>query len=82
MSEGIENPQAAVDDALESAISQIDITKITKDDVFHDIMHQAKFFAFRLTVAAALMEKLFIRDQINEAQLHENQGSGESGEKP
>ena len=77
-----QKPEEVVNSELEAAISQIDISKLTKDDIFHDIMHQAKFFAFRLTVAAALMEKLFIRDQINEAQLHENQGSGESGEKP
>lgn len=72
-----QKPEEVVNSELEAAISQIDISKLTKDDIFHDIMHQAKLSAFRLTVAAALMERLFIRDQINEANDQENQGSAE-----
>jgi len=55
-------------EAVDAILSKIDYDKISKNDVFHDIMHQSKLFAFRLMVGAALLEQLIMREAVKEAQ--------------
>jgi hypothetical protein len=50
-------------DPVQQIIANTDLTKLTKDDIFVDIINQSKLFAFRLMVGAALLEQLIIRDQ-------------------
>ena len=64
MSDTFENPASAVtEDPVAAAIKGIDIATISKDDVFTDVIHNSKLFAFRLMVAASLLEQLIIRDR-------------------
>ena len=54
--------QQAIDDPVAAAIAGIDLSKINRDDVFVDLIHNSKVFAFRLMVAASLLEQLMKRD--------------------
>jgi hypothetical protein len=63
--------QTSEQDPVAEAISGIDLNKLTKDDVFTDIINQAKLFAFRLMVGAALLEQLIIKGH-NESNQKEN----------
>lgn len=54
-------PEQEVQNAVASVLNNIDWEKVTKDDVFHDLMHNAKLFSFRLMVASALLEQLHLR---------------------
>ena len=54
-------PEQEVQNSIQSILAGIDFEKITKDDVFHDLMHNAKLFSFRLMVASALLEQLHLR---------------------
>ena len=60
-----EQPEIQVDpeNPVESILSQIDITKVTKDDVFNDIMQHSKAFGFRLLIGSALLEKLALLEK-------------------
>jgi hypothetical protein len=60
-----EQPEIKVDpeNPVESILSQIDINKVTKEDVFNDIMQHSKAFGFRLIIGAALLEKLALLDK-------------------
>lgn len=68
MSESTPNqdqPKIEVDpeNPVESILSQIDINKVTKEDVFNDIMQHSKAFGFRLIIGAALLEKLSLLEK-------------------
>lgn len=54
-------PEQEVQNAVASILNNVDLDKVTKDDVFHDLMHNAKLFSFRLMVASALLEQLHLR---------------------
>jgi hypothetical protein len=58
--------QAAEEDPVQAAIRGADLNTLTKDDVFSDIIHQSKLFAFRLMVGAALLEQLIVKGQKEE----------------
>ena len=58
------------EDPVLEAIKGIDLDKITKDDIFVDIIHQSKLHAFRLMVGAALLEQLIIKGR-NETPANE-----------
>jgi len=51
------------EDPVQQAIAGVDLSTISKDDVFVDIINQSKLFAFRLMVGAALLEQLIIKGQ-------------------
>ena len=55
-------PEEEVANSIDAVLAKIDFDKITKDDVFHDLMHNSKLVRFRLLVASALLEQLHIRD--------------------
>jgi len=55
-------PEEEVRNSVESVLAGIDFEKISKDDVFHDLMHNTKLFSFRLMVASALLEQLHLRE--------------------
>jgi hypothetical protein len=55
-------PEEEIANSIDAVLAKIDFDKITKDDVFHDLMHNSKLFSFRLMVASALLEQLHIRD--------------------
>ena len=69
-SDASETPAASQEgqseDPVQAAIKGIDLDKMTKDDIFVDIIHQSKLHAFRLMVGAALLEQLIIKGR-NEA---------------
>lgn len=54
-------PEEEIANSIDAVLAKIDFDKITKDDVFHDLMHNAKLFSFRLMVASALLEQLHLR---------------------
>jgi hypothetical protein len=54
-------PEQEVQNSIQSILAGIDFEKISKDDVFPDLMHNAKLFSFRLMVASALLEQLHLR---------------------
>ena len=57
-------PEEEIKNSVEAVLAGIDFDKITKDDVFHDLMHNTKLFSFRLMVASALLEQLHLRDTL------------------
>jgi hypothetical protein len=57
-------PEEEIKNSVESVLAGVDMDKITKDDVFHDLMHNAKLFSFRLMVASALLEQLHLKDAV------------------
>ena len=57
-------PEEEIKNSVESVLAGIDFEKISKDDVFHDLMHNTKLFSFRLMVASALLEQLHLRDTL------------------
>ena len=63
--------QQAMDDPVAAAISGIDLSKISRDDVFVDLIHNSKVFAFRLMVAASLLEQVMKRDGVQPEQPSE-----------
>jgi hypothetical protein len=65
-----QNTQMA--NSIEEAISQIDITKITADDVFMDLINKSKMYSYALMIAAALLEKIIINNRSEEQQTEQN----------
>lgn len=63
--------QQAMDDPVAAAIAGIDLSKISRDDVFADLIHNSKVFAFRLMVAASLLEQVMKRDGVQPEQPSE-----------
>jgi hypothetical protein len=57
-------PEEEIKSSVEAVLAGIDFEKISKDDVFHDLMHNTKLFSFRLMVASALLEQLHLRDTL------------------
>lgn len=57
-------PEEEIKNSVEAVLAGIDFEKITKNDVFHDLMHNTKLFSFRLMVASALLEQLHLRDTL------------------
>lgn len=57
-------PEEEIKNSVEAVLAGIDFEKISKDDVFHDLMHNTKLFSFRLMVASALLEQLHLRDTL------------------
>lgn len=49
--------------AVDQILSKIDFDKVSKDDVFSDIMQNSRIFAFRLMVGAAVLEQLILRER-------------------
>ncbi len=68
-------PEQEVQNSIQSILAGIDFEKITKDDVFHDLMHNAKLFSFRLMVASALLEQLHLRQVASNPTVQEAQGN-------
>jgi hypothetical protein len=58
--------ESAEEDPVQAVIRGVDLNTISKDDVFSDIIHQSKLFAFRLMVGAALLEQLIVKGQQEE----------------
>jgi hypothetical protein len=54
------------EDPVQAVIKGVDLNTLTKDDVFTDIIHQSKLFAFRLMVGAALLEQLIVKNHKEE----------------
>lgn len=50
-------------DHIQKVIENIDLNTITRDDIFVDLINKSKLFAFNLLIAAALLEKLIIKDR-------------------
>ena len=50
--------------AIDAVLSQIDLTKITQHDVYHDIMRTLQETSFKFVLAAKLMEHIFVRDGV------------------
>lgn len=69
-----ENPQqnTQMANSIEEAISQIDITKISADDVFMDLINKSKMYSYALMIAAALLEKIIINNRSEEQQTEQN----------
>lgn len=65
-------PEEEIANSIDAVLSKIDFDKITKDDVFHDLMHNAKLFSFRLMVASSLLEQLHIRDLAKSGEKPDN----------
>ena len=57
-------PEDEIKNSVEAVLAGIDFEKISKDDVFHDLMHNTKLFSFRLMVASALLEQLHLRETV------------------
>ena len=53
-------------DPVADVLKGIDINTLSKDDVFVDLIHQSKLFAFRLMVAAGLLEQIIVREKASE----------------
>ena len=65
-------PEEEIQNSVEQVLAGVDLNKVTKDDVFHDLMHNAKLFSFRLMVASALLEQLHIRDVVKTEKVDDN----------
>ena len=65
-------PEEEIQNSVEQVLAGVDMNKITKDDVFHDLMHNSKLFAFRLMTASALLEQLHIRDVVKTEKVDDN----------
>jgi hypothetical protein len=50
-------------DHIQKVIENVDLNTITRDDIFVDLINKSKLFAFNLLIAAALLEKLIIKDR-------------------
>ncbi len=70
--------------AVDQVLSKIDFDKVSKDDVFSDIMHNSRIFAFRLMVGAAVLEQLILRERAKAAgeELQPNEVVNPPEEKP
>ena len=66
-------PEEEIANSIDAVLSKIDFDKITKDDVFHDLMHNSKLFSFRLMVASAVLEQLHIRDLAKSGEKQDEQ---------
>ena len=66
-------PEEEIANSIDAVLAKIDFDKITKDDVFHDLMHNSKLFSFRLMVASALLEQLHIRDLAKSGEKQDEQ---------
>lgn len=51
-------------DAINAVLSQIDLEKISQNDVFHDVMRTLQETSFKFVLAAKLMEHIFVRDGV------------------
>jgi hypothetical protein len=61
MSEETKQPEvdaASPEQTIESVLSQVDMEKVTADEIFQDIFQTTKAHAFRLMIGVALLEKL------------------------
>lgn len=61
-----ESPETATDsseDPVEQILKNVDIKTLSRDEIFSDIIAQAKLFAFRLMVGVALLEQKMISEQ-------------------
>jgi hypothetical protein len=68
-------PEEEIANSIDAVLAKIDFDKITKDDVFHDLMHNSKLFSFRLMVASALLEQLHIRDLAKSGEVKSDEQS-------
>lgn len=66
-------PEEEIANSIDAVLAKIDFEKISKDDVFHDLMHNSKLFSFRLMVASALLEQLHIRDLAKSGEKQDEQ---------
>jgi len=51
-------------DAINAVLAQIDLEKISQNDVFHDVMRTLQETSFKFVLAAKLMEHIFVRDGV------------------
>lgn len=51
-------------DAISAVLAQIDLDKISQNDVFHDVMRTLQETSFKFVLAAKLMEHIFVRDGV------------------
>ena len=68
-------PEEEIANSIDAVLAKIDFEKISKDDVFHDLMHNSKLFSFRLMVASALLEQLHIRDLAKSGEVKSDEQS-------
>ena len=60
-----ENPgEKETQDAISAVLAQIDLDKISQNDVFHDVMRTLQETSFKFVLAAKLMEHIFVRDGV------------------
>jgi len=59
--------------AIDAVLSQIDLTKITQHDVYHDIMRTLQETSFKFVLAAKLMEHIFVRDGVFKTKEQEDE---------
>lgn len=61
--------------AIEHAIGSIDLSSVTKDDVFLDLIGRLRRFNFEAMCALRLLEKIVINEKSKEAESkNENEG--------
>jgi hypothetical protein len=58
-------------DHIQKVIESIDLNTINRDDIFVDLINKSKLFAFNLLIAAALLEKLILKDREAEQETAE-----------
>ena len=51
-------------DANSAVLAQIDLDKVSQNDVFHDVMRTLQETSFKFVLAAKLMEHIFVRDGV------------------
>ena len=51
-------------DAISAVLAQIDLDKVSQNDVFHDVMRTLQETSFKFVLAAKLMEHIFVRDGV------------------
>lgn len=51
-------------DAVKNALKGVDVSKLSRDDVFSNLIQDAKVYAFRLMVSANLLEQIMVREGV------------------
>ena len=59
-------------DHIQKVIEGIDLNTISRDDIFVDLINKSKLFAFNLLIAAALLEKLILKERDEEQKTAES----------
>lgn len=73
MSEVKQAGEEETQQAIDAVLSQIDLTKITQHEVYHDVMRTLQEMSFKFVLAAKLMEHIFVRDGVFQPQPQEQE---------